>query len=1262
VSQNQNPNPSGGPPASQQQSLGDVQVQGDDNIFNVIQAKIVTLTQTKIIQISMDEIKTRELITTSPYKGLKKFEPEDTDLFFGRDQFLAGLVNDLEQTNFILLLGASGSGKSSVVRAGLIPWLQQKWGKHFVSLMFTPDRDPFESLYGSLLSRGYSQSQAELARTGKVDTLSQVVKTLKPAESFWLIFIDQFEELFTISEDDKRDLFIRSLVKLSKERVSDPPIRIVATMRADFLDQLDSAPANLLARITEKHRPLITQMQSDELRLAIEQPAAHHGVVFETGLVEQIIKEVQGQAGCLPLLQYTLDRLWETELQAATFQTRTLTISTYRQLGGVRGALQQRVDQVYSALPEAEQLAAQRIFLKLVGIGGNAEAGIEWQPVRRRAYRMEFSTGLEQKVLTQLINENLLISNRPAQSQASTVEIVHETLLSSWAMLRDLIQNNRKAIADSNRIQEQWQQWQQTKSEDDLLRGSLLVRALELKEDETFQQVLYGFGAGEEQFIRRSMEWHNRERRRTIVGLTIVAALIAAAAIFAGFQWRQSERQFILSMSKRSESLSDSEQGFNALIASLRSGRELQRVRWMQLKPDVERQVLTALQNAVYGVRESNTLEGHKGAVNSVSFSRNGQTLASSGADGTVKLWDSHGKLLKALKAHNDAIVYNISFSRDGQTLVSANADGTIQLWSLDGTLLKTISGHTGAVYRVNFSPDGQTLASASADGTIKLWKLDGTLIRILRGHTDTVYGVNFSPDGQTLASASADGTIKLWKLDGTLIRILRGHTDTVYGVNFSPDGQTLASASADGTIKLWKLDGSLTQTVKVSNKAVLRVGFSPNGQELITTSDDGNIKFWSKDGRELAHLFQEGVVYHAIFSPDGKTIASGGGDTMVRLWSKDAILLRTFQGYTEGILGLAFSPDGQTIASASEDGTITLWKGDSIWAHTLQGHTDEVTDVIFSPDGKIIASASHDKTVKLWRRDGALLKTLTGHTDVVHGISFSPDGKTIASASWDKTVKLWNVEDGHLLKTLTGHSGKVYGISFSPNGKMLASASNDGTIKLWALNGDVLKTLYGHTDVIHNVSFSHDGKLLASASHDRTVKLWRVEDGKLLRTFIGHTNWVHQVNFSPDDQLIVSASWDRTIKLWKVEDGSLVKTFSGHTDKALGVSFSPDGKTIASSSDDKTLKLWKLDGTLIATLRGHNEAVHKVSFSPDGKNLASASYDSTIILWDIENRDNLDALLGQGCDWVHDYLRNSPTLTQTRDVASPQEVRHLCD
>lgn len=278
-----NQNNSEQPPQNQQQRVGDVQIQGNDNIFNTIQAQIVTLTQTKIIQISPNEIKTRELIIASPYKGLKTFEPEDADRFFGRDQFLVGLVNELEQTNFILLLGASGSGKSSVVRAGLIPLLRQKCGNRFENLILTPDRDPFESFYGCLLSRGYKQAQAQLARAGQVDTLSQVVKRLKEPEFFWLIFIDQFEELFTVSEPEKRDRFIQSLHQLSKAKI--PELKIVATMRSDFLNYLDPFPANLLASLTQKHRPLITQMHPDELRLAIEQPAAHHGVVFEEGLV-----------------------------------------------------------------------------------------------------------------------------------------------------------------------------------------------------------------------------------------------------------------------------------------------------------------------------------------------------------------------------------------------------------------------------------------------------------------------------------------------------------------------------------------------------------------------------------------------------------------------------------------------------------------------------------------------------------------------------------------------------------------------------------------------------------------------------------------------------------------------------------------------------------------------------------------------------------------------------------------------------------------
>jgi energy-coupling factor transporter ATP-binding protein EcfA2 len=522
----------------QKQSLGDVQVQGDDNTFNVIQAQNITLTQTKIIQISVDEIKTRGLITTSPYKGLKKFEPEDADRFFGRDQFLDNLVNELEQTNLVLLLGASGSGKSSVVRAGLIPWLSQKWGNKFVNLMLTPDRDPFESLYGSLLSRGFSQSQAELARAGKGEILSQVVKTLKTPESFWLIFIDQFEELFTISEAEKRDRFINGLVQLSKEQASNPLLKIVATMRSDFLDRLDPAPANRLARLTDKHRPLITQMHQDELRLAIEQPAAHHGVVFESGLVKQIIDDVQEQAGYLPLLQYTLNLLWETEVQTESIADRTLNINNYRKLGGVRGALQQHVDQIYNALSETEKLTAQRIILKLVDIGGDETSGTEWKPVRRRAYWSEFAENQEQKILMQLINQNLLISNRQPQAQESTVEIAHEALLTSWTRLHDWIQDNRQAIALRNRLNEDVARWRSKKIEDELWRGSKLEQVLELRKDVTFNQTLGGFSPEANQFIEDSLGRRDRlikaekkrkrqEHMKTGAVITFVIATVA---------------------------------------------------------------------------------------------------------------------------------------------------------------------------------------------------------------------------------------------------------------------------------------------------------------------------------------------------------------------------------------------------------------------------------------------------------------------------------------------------------------------------------------------------------------------------------------------------------------------------------------------------------------------------------------------------------------------------------------------------------------
>ncbi|MEM9090567.1 MAG: DUF4751 family protein [Cyanobacteria bacterium P01_F01_bin.53] len=498
----------------QQQSLGTVQVEGDSNNFNAIQADIVTLTQNKIIQISANEIKTRKFIEVSPYKGLKSFKLKDKDQFFGRDQFIAGLVDELEQTNFVLLLGASGSGKSSVVRAGLIPWLAEKWGSQWFNLTLTPDRDPFDSLYSSLRSH-FKQSEVQFVRAGTDQSLGQLVKKLKQPDSFWFIFIDQLEELFTLSDSEKRDRFINSLATLCKEYEGDRTIKIVATMRADFLNRLDTNPANLLADATKGHRPLITQMHPDELRLAIEQPAAHHGVVFETGLVKTIIKDVQGQAGYLSLLQYTLDMLWKEEIQYAGLRDRTLSFKSYYRIGGVRGALQRRMDQIYESFSPQEQAAAQRIFLRLVGIGGDTTSETAWKPVRKREARSQFRNREEQAVLTQLIDANLLVSDTTvAQEEASatmlgqatgaTIEITHEILLMSWEPLNKWIKENRKAIALRNRLNDDVIQWKITKSEDELWTGHKLEKVLALQKSTAFNQVLGGFSPDARAFIKAS--------------------------------------------------------------------------------------------------------------------------------------------------------------------------------------------------------------------------------------------------------------------------------------------------------------------------------------------------------------------------------------------------------------------------------------------------------------------------------------------------------------------------------------------------------------------------------------------------------------------------------------------------------------------------------------------------------------------------------------------------------------------------------------
>ena len=513
--------------------------------------KIVNITRTTTIQISVDAVAQRPLVTASPYRGLDRFEDRDKDLFFGRDQLIARLLTQLNNTNLIFVLGASGSGKSSVVRAGLLPKLCGLLGARFRYFTLVPDTNPFDSLRSSFRS-DFSESQTRDLADAQRGTPSRLIRALQREGDQWLIFIDQFEEIFTVSEERLRQDFIAALLEIARDTAVST--KLVLTMRADFLDRLSPFPE--FAKLIEKNINLVTDMHADELRLAIEQPAARHGLVFEQGLVEEIIKDVQGQAGSLPLLQYTLDLVWEEERRTGGLDDRHLNSSTYRELGGVRGALQKRADEIYASFGDTvdskdvseKQEIVRRIFLRLVDIVGTSSGDAVWRPVRRRTPMAIFDTDQEQKVLRELINQKLVVSNR--ESAESTVEVAHEALFASWERLRNWIEGAKQVIFARNRLADDAHRWYRQQqeniggAEEELLTGSRLGQVLEMRTRGDFLTLFGGLSEVETQFLeastalrdrRKRQEQHRQQlelRRRIRVGVAIVGAFIVVGVLY----------------------------------------------------------------------------------------------------------------------------------------------------------------------------------------------------------------------------------------------------------------------------------------------------------------------------------------------------------------------------------------------------------------------------------------------------------------------------------------------------------------------------------------------------------------------------------------------------------------------------------------------------------------------------------------------------------------------------------------------------------
>ncbi|MGB7442650.1 MAG: hypothetical protein WA919_16425 [Coleofasciculaceae cyanobacterium] len=1093
----------------------------------------------------------------------------------GRLQDVNRLVKRMGRNDHKLtvIYGSSGVGKSSTVHAGLIPALKQTTidTRNVLPILQRVysewERELGKSLAEALAERQNhanlqeaTENTSPLANNGQPKgnfaSLEDILKQLRKnaSNNLLTVFIfDQFEEFFFVCQQpSKRLTFYNFLGKC----LDIPYVKVILSLREDYLHYLlecnrfqglEVINNNILDKSILYY---IGNFSGDEAYSVIKSLTEQTHFYLEPALIDQLVKDLADELGQVHPI--------EMQVVGAQLQTeKIITLEQYQRLGA--NPKQKLVERYLAEVAQdcgADNRHIAQMILFLLTNENNT------RPLKTRSELVEELPREDGKKID-LVLEIFVKSGLVLYLLGSSVnlyQLVHDYLV---AFIRQ--------------------------QQDDQIRAKLA----QAKEQERLLQET-------QEQKRRSDAWLSRSLK-VLTGSVILGVLLLFSTILAVKFWLKTRNSEITALSRYSQALYASNQDLlDPLIPALQAG--VRRKRAIIVEPETTTLAINALQQTVYGVREYNRLQGHLDGVRGVSFSPDGQTIATAGDDKTVILWNQQGKKLQTLEGHLDG-VRSVSFSPDGELIATASFDRTVKLWNKKGEELQTLTGFDDGVWSVRFSPDGENLATASEGGTVILWSLQGEEAEPLLGHEGAVLELNFSPDGETLATASFDGTVNLWSVAGKFLKTTLKHQAPVFSVSFSPDGQLIATASKDGSIKLSKLDGSLQKSWK-------------------------------------AH---ENTVTSIRFSPDGKLLASGSADRSVKLWNLQGQELETFAGHDNIVWSVAFSRDSQTLASASSDGSVRLWSSYGSELPTPRGDMRAIFDVSFSPDGKTIATASQENTIQLWdisSKMPLLKQTLTGHKDVVWSVAFSRDSQTLASASSDQTIKLWNLQ-GQELKTLKGHQDVVRSVSFSPDGQLLASAARDNTIKLWNLEGQELKTLRGHQDWVFSVGFSPDGKTLASASKDKTIKLWNLE-GQELRTLKGHDGWVTSVNFSPDGQTLASASEDKTIKLWS-KDGQLIKTFTGHENTVWSVRFSPDGQTLVSASDDKTIKFWNQEDELIKTFTGHDDGVKSLSFSEDGQNIASSDAFGKVIIWNWHDIEDLNGLVKRGCRLVGDYLKNNP-------------------
>jgi WD40 repeat protein/tRNA A-37 threonylcarbamoyl transferase component Bud32 len=1114
---------------------------------------------------------------TCPYRGLMAFRPEDGDLFFGREEVVASILERLLQSKFMAVVGASGSGKSSLVRAGLVPAFRQ--ARSASAVVMAPGPDPAAELEHALAGGPPS-----------------------------LLVVDQLEEVFTLCPDEAgRTRFLDALLDLHDAGST----AVAVALRADFYGRCANHPR--LAAAVAAHQHLLGPMRTDELRRAIELPARAAGLRLEHGLIDAMVTDVEGEPGALPLLSHALYESW------ARREGRVLTLAGYRAAGGVRGAIAHTAEEVYLGCTPREQALVRQMLLRLTELGEGTE------DTRRRVPLAELAPEGDdveaEEALERLAASRLLVVGD------DSAEIAHEALIREWPRLRGWLAEDREELRTRRQLATAARSWEESGRDDaDLYRGARLEAAVEGTGDgRRLSRVEREFLDASRGAQERELVAAQRRARRLRVLLAVVAAALVAAVIAGAFALVQrGSARHTATVAEAGRLAAQSreiaaEQPDLGLLLALEAGN-------LDDSVDSRSALLGALE---HGSRIRAWLQGFDAPVNAAAFSPDGTLLATATLN-EATVWDTATWRPAGPPVGSDQGGWSgVDFSPDGRTLALAGGEGRVELWDVAaGRKLRELADPAAASFpepalsAVVFSPDGAVVAAGGLEANhVTLWdaasgRMLGRPITTNPPGTGGAHSISFSPDSKRIAVPGAGGAVGIWDV-ATGRRVGRplvvGDSDVEAAI-FADDGRTLIASDDSGAVSTLDVESGrvIGSPLSVGNQVADSLDLSPDGRLLAAASFDGSVFVWDRQTGTVL-----GTPLRADASPVGDVVFSPDGRNLVTSHLRSAVVWDMSGGHAIGaplgrpgdVTEVAFSPDGRWLVAGQLDGETTVYDATTRQVVRRIDGDSVVSAVAVHPDGKLVAVGTVDGSVRLLDRGTgvAALAPLDVGSGAVWQVAFSPDGRLLAVAldpngagegfftqQHQGEVQLWDAESRRRVgRAIVPGAGSVFSVAFSPDGTLLATGSG-GRLDLWdvATQGRRGRPMRVADDGVLGVAFDPSGKLVAAGGAIGPVRVWRVEDGSpAFPPLSGHTGgYVTGTAFDPAGSLLATTSLFGGTRLWDPSTGlpygdELVSPWPESVEPTIDLAalplrnaFSPDGKLLATAGVEAHAMVWEVD------------------------------------------------------------------------------------